>query len=123
MAVVKEHGRQAITHYRVIERFRSHTLVRVMLDTGSTHQIRVHMSYRKMPLLGDKVYGGRFGLPKNASDEFKTVLEAFDRQALHAYKLGFVHPRSKENVEWEVGLPQDMKNLALALRQDFNEHA
>ncbi len=121
MAVVKEHGKEAITHYRIIERFRSHTLVRVMLDTGRTHQIRVHMAYRKMPILGDKIYGGRFGLPKNASDEFKMALADFDRQALHAYKLGFDHPKSSKYVKWQVDLPQDMQDMLCVMRKDLDE--
>lgn len=124
MAVVKEHesGREAITHYRLMERFRSHTLVRVMLDTGRTHQIRVHMAYRKMPLLGDKIYGGRFGLPKNASGDFKSTLASFNRQALHAFRLGFDHPKSGKYIQWQIDLPQDMQGLVLALRKDINEH-
>ncbi len=115
---VTESGKIAITHYRVIQRFRHHTLVRVQLDTGRTHQIRVHMAYKNYPLLGDTVYGGRLRLPAKISDEFKAILRQFPRQALHAEQLGFIHPRSGEFMQWTVPLPEDMQNLLRTLEQE-----
>ena len=98
-AVVKEgQGKQAVTHYRVRERFRAHTLVECRLETGRTHQIRVHMAYAKHPLIGDPLYGGSFKLPKAATPELVEALRGFRRQALHAEKLSFRHPVSGEAV-------------------------
>lgn len=111
MAVV-ENGKPAITHYRIIERYRSHTHISVKLETGRTHQIRVHMAYKRYPLLGDPVYGGRLYRFKN-----------FKRQALHAASLGFNHPNSGEFMQWTASLPDDMLNLLAELKQDKQEHA
>jgi 23S rRNA pseudouridine1911/1915/1917 synthase len=115
---VTESGKTAVTHYRVIHRYRSHTAIRVQLETGRTHQIRVHMAYKNYPLLGDPVYGGRLRIPAKSSDEFKTTLRHFSRQALHAEQLGFIHPRSGEFMQWTVSLPNDMQDLLAALKQD-----
>jgi len=120
---VTESGKTAITHYRVIQRYRNHTLVRVQLETGRTHQIRVHMAYKNYPLLGDSVYGGRLRFPPKCSEEFKNVLRHFPRQALHAEQLGFVHPNSGEFVQWTIPLPTDMQNLLVALEEDMKEKA
>ncbi len=124
MAVVEEgKGRPAITHYRVMQRYRAHTLVRVKLETGRTHQIRVHMLYKRHPIVGDPVYGGRFRIPPASSVEFLETLRTFGRQALHAEILGFVHPRTGEMMEWSAPPPEDMQNLLAALAQDVKEHA
>ena len=112
---VRETGKMAVTHYRVIERFQRHTLVQVKLETGRTHQIRVHMEYIHYPLLGDPVYAGRFRLPPGCSNQFQEVLRTFKRQALHAAKLGLVHPVSHEYCEWQAELPEDMSILLEAL--------
>jgi 23S rRNA pseudouridine1911/1915/1917 synthase len=121
MAVVAD-GREAITHYRVKERFRAHSAVKVKLETGRTHQIRVHMAYQKMPLVGDKTYGGRLRLPKNCSAEFMEALQSFPRQALHAYRLGLAHPKTGAEVEFTAPLPDDINNLLAAMRTDLQEH-
>jgi 23S rRNA pseudouridine1911/1915/1917 synthase len=117
MAVV-EGGRVAITHYRVIERFRAHTLVRVRLETGRTHQIRVHMAHVHWPVVGDPVYGGRLRLPRGAGDPLKNALQDFRRQALHAQRLELVHPANGESMAWEAPLPADMEILIELLRDD-----
>jgi 23S rRNA pseudouridine1911/1915/1917 synthase len=122
MAVVAN-GKEAVTHYRVEERFRAHTLVRVQLETGRTHQIRVHMAHQHIPVLGDPVYGGRLRLPKGADDHFREVLSSFRRQALHATQLGLLHPVSGEEMHWQAGVPEDMAQLIAVLRQDASEHS
>jgi 23S rRNA pseudouridine1911/1915/1917 synthase len=121
MAVVAS-GKPAVTHYRLVERFRAHTLLRVHLETGRTHQIRVHMAYIRYPLLGDPVYGGRLRIPAGASPALQSLLRGFHRQALHAIRLGLVHPASGEWVEWERGVPEDMQTLLDGLRQDCHEN-
>ena len=124
MAVVPEGmGREAVTHYRVMERFRDHTLVRVRLETGRTHQIRVHMASIGHPLLGDPVYGYGLRLLKGASEEFTAALRAFRRQALHAARLSFDHPITGEALDFSAPLPADMLSLIEALRKDRDEHA
>ncbi len=112
---VREDGKHAVTHYRLAQRFKRHTLVRVKLETGRTHQIRVHMAYIRYPLVGDPVYGGRFQMPANCSPELETILRGFKRQALHATKLGLQHPETNEYCEWELAVPEDMANLIKAL--------
>jgi 23S rRNA pseudouridine1911/1915/1917 synthase len=112
MAVV-ENGKPAITHYRIIERYRNYTHISVKLETGRTHQIRVHMAYKRYPLLGDPVYGGR------RIHKF----ENFNRQALHAASLGLDHPNSGEFMQWTAALPDDMLKLLEELKQDKQEHA
>lgn len=108
-------GKVAITHFRVLERYRQHTLIAVKLETGRTHQIRVHMAHIHYPLLGDPVYGGRFRLPKNCGAELAIELQGFKRQALHAAKLGVIHPGTGEYCEWTAELPEDMDKLTKAL--------
>jgi 23S rRNA pseudouridine1911/1915/1917 synthase len=108
---VNQFGKRAITHYRVLERFASHTHIRVKLETGRTHQIRVHMSHIKYPLIGDTTYAGRQKLPAGASTEVKEVLKNFSRQALHAKKLTLIHPQTEEEMSWEIDLPEDMQAL------------
>ena len=119
MAVVKEGtGRDAVTHYRVREKFRSHTLVECRLETGRTHQIRGHMAHARKPIVGDPLYGGAYRQPKAATEELASRLQAFRRQALHAEKLSFVHPGSGETVTFEAPMPADLQALVLALRAD-----
>lgn len=116
---VLESGKEAVTHYRVIERFRAHTHIVVKLETGRTHQIRVHMSHSRFPLVGDPLYGGRLQIPKACSGELTRQLQQFRRQALHARRLGFVHPRTGEVCRWESELPEDMVALIAALKDDM----
>jgi 23S rRNA pseudouridine1911/1915/1917 synthase len=115
---VRQTGKDAVTHYRVVERFARHTLIRVKLETGRTHQIRVHMAYVHFPLVGDPVYGGRFQLPPDCSEQLEIELRAFKRQALHAEKLGLLHPETQEYCEWIQPLPDDMIRLLAALRDN-----
>ena len=119
---VNEKGKPAITHYRVSERYRLHTKLSVKLETGRTHQIRVHMAYINHPLLGDPVYGGRFKIPAASDDAFVESLKAFRRQALHARHLGLIHPATNEFIDWEVEVPQDMLDIQELLRLDFEKH-
>lgn len=116
-AVVEE-GQEAVTHYRVIERFRSHTHVQVNLETGRTHQIRVHMAHLNHPLIGDPLYGGRFQLPAACSRELSDCLRGFRRQALHARRLELDHPASGERMSWKSSTPTDMVELIGQLRRD-----
>lgn len=111
-------GKPAVTHYRVVERFRTHTHVRCRLETGRTHQIRVHLAHRRFPLVGDPLYGGRLKLPAGASEELKGLLREFPRQALHARKLAFLHPGSGEPSEFRAPLPDDLLLLIDYLRDD-----
>ncbi len=122
LMAVSEFGKPAITHYRVAEHFREHTRIRLRLETGRTHQIRVHMSYLQHPLLGDIAYGGRARIPKDASDELTDMIRGFDRQALHAVMLRFVHPSTKEEMEFHAPIPDDMVQMAEALRIDAREN-
>ncbi len=115
---VKADGKPAVTHYRLEQRFKRYTLVRVKLETGRTHQIRVHMAHIKYPLVGDPVYGGRFQLPAGCSEPLEHALRGFKRQALHATKLGLVHPVSGEYLEWEQPVPEDMQNLLNVLAEN-----
>lgn len=115
-------GKHAVTHYRVLKRFTAHTHVRCKLETGRTHQIRVHMAHLHHALVGDSVYAGRLKLPANASDILKDLLRSFGRQALHAKKLTLIHPRTEEEMSWEVDLPEDILHL-LAVLEDEQAHA
>ncbi|MFZ2451819.1 MAG: 23S rRNA pseudouridine(1911/1915/1917) synthase RluD [Methylovulum miyakonense] len=119
--VVRESGKFAVTHYRVVKRFTRHTLVQVKLETGRTHQIRVHMAHIRFPLVGDQVYGGRFQMPPDCSERLENALRGFKRQALHAAKLGLVHPVTDEYMEWEQVLPDDMVELLEALADNEQE--
>ena len=121
MAVVRS-GKPAITHYRVAERFRAHTHIKVKLETGRTHQIRVHMAHLKHPLVGDPVYGGRLRIPPASGEQLQETLRRFPRQALHASRLGLEHPVSGEYMEWQVPLAADIETLLAVLRQDLAEH-
>mgnify|MGYP004417258381 CR=1 FL=1 len=115
---VTDTGKEAITHYRVLEKYRAHTRIKIKLETGRTHQIRVHMAHIRHPILGDPTYGGRLQLPKGASTELIQVLRQFNRQALHAFALGLTHPVTQEFMRWEAPLPNDMKALITVLRND-----
>jgi len=121
MAVVTMGGKEAITHYRIIKRFNNHCHIRCMLETGRTHQIRVHMAHIKHALVGDPLYGGRPRIPKGASEELITGLRTFGRQALHARQLTLIHPLSNEEVSWEIPLVDDMVNLVALLSQEDSE--
>ncbi len=111
-------GRPSVTHYRVMEKFRLHTRLRLRLETGRTHQIRVHMAHITHPLVGDPVYGGRPRPPKNATPELREVLKNFKRQALHAAMLSLFHPITGEQMTWHAEIPEDMVNLTNTLRED-----
>ncbi len=111
--------KEAITHYRVVQRFRAHTHIRCLLETGRTHQIRVHMSHIKHPLIGDPVYGGRFKIPPRMPAPTIEFVREFPRQALHARKLELLHPRSGELLQWQSTLPDDMQELLDYLRDDL----
>lgn len=121
MAVVRG-GKPAVTHYRLVKRFRAHSQIRVKLETGRTHQIRVHMAHLHHPLIGDPLYGGRLRIPQASSEGFAEALRRFPRQALHAARLGLEHPQSGEYMEWQQAMPQDMVGLLAVLEQDLAEH-
>ncbi|HCH03058.1 MAG TPA: 23S rRNA pseudouridine(1911/1915/1917) synthase RluD [Vibrio sp.] len=122
LMAVNELGKPAVTHYRVAEHFRVHTRIRLRLETGRTHQIRVHMSYIQHPLLGDIAYGGRARIPKGASPELTNMIRSFDRQALHAVMLKFVHPATGEEMKFHAPIPHDMVVMTEALRKDAKEN-
>jgi 23S rRNA pseudouridine1911/1915/1917 synthase len=115
---VRADGREAVTHYRVIRRYRAHTHVRIELETGRTHQIRVHLAHARYPLVGDKVYGGRLAMPKGASEELRQALREFPRQALHAARLKLAHPVTGRPLECASPLPADMRTLLEVLGRD-----
>lgn len=115
-------GKPAVTHYRVMEKYRAHTRLRLRLETGRTHQIRVHMAYMAHPLVGDPLYGGRPRPPKGASETFMQVLRNFDRQALHATMLRLYHPVSGIEMEWHSPIPDDMIQLIEVLQTDALIH-
>lgn len=123
MAVRERGGREAVTHYRVIHRYRAHTHVAVQLETGRTHQIRVHLAHIRHPVVGDPVYGRRLALPKNPSPELIETLRGFRRQALHARRLSFAHPIDERELVFEAPLPADMQSLLAALAADTRANA
>jgi 23S rRNA pseudouridine1911/1915/1917 synthase len=116
---VRDDGRPAVTHYRVLQRFRAHSHLLLELESGRTHQIRVHMQYIHHPLVGDPVYGGRDRIPAGAEPIFIEQLRAFPRQALHAWRLGLPHPRTGEDMHWEAPLPEDIRQLIAAMQADL----
>jgi 23S rRNA pseudouridine1911/1915/1917 synthase len=118
---VQQNGKPAVTHYTVRERFAAFTLVDVKLETGRTHQIRVHFAHRRHALVGDQVYGGRLALPKGASEELIQTLRHFKRQALHATRLAFEHPQGGELIELEVAPPKDFQTLLEVMRRDMKD--
>ena len=115
---VRDDGRDAVTHYRLRERFRAHTALECRLETGRTHQIRVHMAHLKHPIVGDPLYGGALKLPKGATPELIDALRGFRRQALHAETLEFTHPTTGEALRTTAPVPADMQQLLRALRED-----
>jgi len=116
---VSSNGREAVTHYRVIDRYQNHTHVKAILETGRTHQIRVHLSHIGYPLIGDPMYGGKLRFPKKADEALKDALTDFKRQALHARKLTLTHPISGKLMSWKAPLPEDMLAL-LAVLKDYD---
>ncbi|NVK21643.1 MAG: 23S rRNA pseudouridine(1911/1915/1917) synthase RluD [Kangiellaceae bacterium] len=119
MAVVPD-GKRAITHYRIVEKFLDHTHLKLRLETGRTHQIRVHMAHLKFPLIGDPLYGGRYRKPTQITEKLAAQMSSFRRQALHASLLGLQHPTTDEYIEWRAPMPEDMTQLLIALRE--NKH-
>ncbi|PCH59924.1 MAG: 23S rRNA pseudouridine(1911/1915/1917) synthase RluD [SAR86 cluster bacterium] len=115
---VVANGKQSITHYRVLKRFRAHSHILAKLETGRTHQIRVHMSHLRYPLVGDQVYGGRLQIPRGSSERLIEVLHGFKRQALHAKRLMLLHPKTHKEMSWEQPLPEDIVALLSALQAD-----
>lgn len=113
---VRQDGKPARTHYRVLERFAHFTLLDVRLESGRTHQIRVHFAHLGWPLVGDPVYGGRLALPRGCDAQLAEALRSFRRQALHAWQLSLAHPASGELMEWEAPLPADFESLLASLR-------
>lgn len=115
---VRESGKPAVTHYRVLEKFPAHTHVLLKLESGRTHQIRVHMSHIKHPIVGDPVYGGRTRVPRGCSQALLETLQSFSRQALHASELGLTHPASGETMSFKVDPPADFQFLLKALQDE-----
>ena len=116
---VQENGKPAVTHYTVRERFRAHTYVNVRLETGRTHQIRVHFAHRRHALVGDPTYGGRLAIPSGASARLQEALRRFRRQAQHADKLAFAHPRGDKEIALQVAPPDDFAALLGVLAEDL----
>ncbi len=118
---VQKYGKTAITHFQVVQKFLHHSLIKVQLETGRTHQIRVHMAHLRYPLLGDMLYGGRQRQPGGISAQLAKQLSEFKRQALHAQRLGFDHPGSGANCSFEAAIPQDFQIILDSLRESANE--
>ena len=119
MAVVSD-GKEARTHYSVLQRFQGHSHLQLKLETGRTHQIRVHMAHLGYPLVGDSLYAGRFKIHKGASLDFIEFIRDFGRQALHAAELALIHPATGEEVSWSAPLPQDFQALLSQLSDEQN---
>lgn len=119
---VREDGRPAVTHFRSLEQYRNHSLVEARLETGRTHQIRVHLSWLRHPVAGDKLYGAIGRLPRNPSEELVYAVRKLDRQALHAARLGFIHPFSGKRLLFRSPIPNDMENLIEELRRDRDSY-
>lgn len=120
MAVVGT-GKSAVTHYRVLKKFQSNTYIQLKLESGRTHQIRVHMAHIRYPVVGDPIYGGRQRFPKNAGPALLKELQSFPRQALHASRLEFIHPGKHKSVSWEAPIPADMQHLLKLLESNGQE--
>ena len=114
---VRDDGKPALTRFRVVRKFQHYSLLRLELETGRTHQIRVHMAHINHPLLGDPVYGGRSRVPAGIDDALREAIEGFDRQALHAERLAFMHPSSREAVAFEAPLPGDLRQMIQLLER------
>ena len=121
--MVTDAGREAVSHVRVLKKYRAHTLVQVSLESGRTHQIRVHLAHLRFPIVGDPVYGGRVRIPQGATPALATQLRAFRRQALHAAKLRIVHPATGKPMQWAASVPGDMSRLMEALAADTDSAA
>lgn len=119
MAIREFGGKEAVSHYRVLEHFRGYTRIRVKLETGRTHQIRVHMASLGFSLVGDQTYGKRFKITKGMMEEFVDFLRQFPRQALHAGALSFMHPVTGKKMKWKAEIPDDMFELIDVLREDL----
>ena len=119
---VTDRGKPAITHIRVRQKFRCHSVLDASLETGRTHQIRVHLSWKGYPIVGDPVYGGRVKIPAQAADSVISRLQNFDRQALHAHTLRLTHPDNAEEIEWHQPMPEDMTQLIEALQSDYADN-
>ena len=119
---VTDKGKPAVTHIRVMKKFRRHCLVKANLETGRTHQIRVHMSWRGHPLVGDSIYGGRVMLPPGASAPLTETLQNFKRQALHAESLTLTHPKTGKQESWSQDIPSDLRQLIEQLEIDVSSH-
>jgi len=115
---VNPNGKPAVTHYRVEEKFRAHALLSVELETGRTHQIRVHLSWAGYPLVGDALYGRRLRIPAGASGKFAETLRGLKRQALHAHSLTLIHPRTGESLNWKSPVRPDLAQLLSTLRPE-----
>jgi 23S rRNA pseudouridine1911/1915/1917 synthase len=115
---VRRDGRPAVTHYRVLKRFRAHTLARVELESGRTHQIRVHLAHIGFPIVGDPLYGGRRRIPAGCTPALLEALQAFNRQALHAERLALAHPVTRRAMEWRAAPPAEFAALVAALERD-----
>jgi 23S rRNA pseudouridine1911/1915/1917 synthase len=114
-------GKHAITHYRIEQKMSKFTLLRLYLETGRTHQIRVHLSWKRMPIVGDRTYAGRLKVPAGLNKEMRTKIQKFNRQALHATRLTVTHPQTGERIAWEVPMPDDMQKMVDALSElDIN---
>lgn len=113
---INANGKEAKTHYRVIERFANHTYIKIVLETGRMHQIRVHMSHIGYPLVGDSIYGGKLKFPKKADYELKQALKFFNRQALHSVKITLTHPINNTNISYKSSIADDMTELLNVLR-------
>ncbi|WP_100643348.1 23S rRNA pseudouridine(1911/1915/1917) synthase RluD [Alteromonas facilis] len=121
LMAVRESGKPAVTHYRVMKKFRAHTHLRLKLESGRTHQIRVHMAHIKHPIVGDPVYGGRPRMPKGADESLIQAIRQFKRQALHAAQLSLYHPVTEEWMTWQAPLPDDMRSLLTLLDTDTQQ--
>jgi 23S rRNA pseudouridine1911/1915/1917 synthase len=119
---VRPDGRPSVTHYRVLDRFRDYTHLHVELETGRTHQIRVHMQHLRHGVVGDPVYAGRARQPAGADESFIELLKNFNRQALHAWRLSLTHPETGEFMQWEAPLPEDMVELIAGMKEDQQRH-
>jgi 23S rRNA pseudouridine1911/1915/1917 synthase len=120
---VSSAGKEAVSHVRVLKKYRAHTLVQVNLESGRTHQIRVHLAHLKYPVVGDPVYGGRLRIPAGADERLRNLLQGFKRQALHAVKLALVHPVTGKTMQWVASVPGDMGELMEALAKDAKGRA
>jgi 23S rRNA pseudouridine1911/1915/1917 synthase len=120
-AAVHHAAKPAVTHYRITERLPHHTVLRITLETGRTHQIRVHMAHIGYPLVGDPVYGGRMRIPRGADETLSTALRNFRRQALHAARLALRHPETGEPCQWQVDPPADLQHLMAVLERSAAE--